>query len=52
MVGWVLNSEKYVTKFYVTNWEVRVGSDPNMYNVTLLDLFFFELFPFRKKKKK
>ena len=24
----------------VTNWEGRVGLDPNMYNVTLLDLFF------------
>ena len=32
--------EKNVTKFYVTNWEGRVGSDPNMYDVTLLDLFF------------
>ena len=44
-VGWVLNSEKYVTKFLVTNWEGRVGLDPNMYDVTLLDLFFFEGFP-------
>ena len=35
---------KNVTKFYVTNWEGRVGLDPNMYDVTLLDLFF-ELFP-------
>ena len=38
---------KNVTKFYVTNWEgmVMVGLDPNMYDVTLLDLFFFEGFP-------
>ena len=34
--------EKYVTKFYVTNLEGRVGLDPNMYDVTLLDLFFLK----------
>ena len=27
--------EKYVTKFYFTNWEGRVGLKPNMYDVTL-----------------
>ena len=32
-----------VSKFNVTNWEGRVGSDPNIYNVTLLDLFFLTL---------
>ena len=44
-VGWVWTLEKYVTKFYVTNWEGRVGLNPNMYNVTLFSLFFFEGFP-------
>ena len=34
-VGWVWTLEKYVTKFYVTNWEGRVGLKPNMYDVTL-----------------
>ena len=43
-VGWVWDSEKYVTKSYVTNWEGRVGLDPNMYDVTLFSLFFFEGF--------
>ena len=36
-----LDFGKNVTKFYVTNWEGRVGSDPNMYDVTLFTLFFF-----------
>ena len=36
--------EKNFTKFYVTNWEGRVGSDPNKNDVTLFTLFF-ELFP-------
>ena len=31
----------YVTKFYVTNWEGRVGLDPNMYDVTNFSLFLF-----------
>ena len=44
-VGWVWTLEKYVTKFYVTNWEGRVSLNPNMYNVTLFGLFFFEGFP-------
>ena len=44
-VGWVWTLEKYVTKFYVTNWEGRVGLNPNMYDVTLFSLFFFEGFP-------
>ena len=37
--------DKNVTKFYVTNWEGRVGLDPNMYDVTNFSLFFFEGFP-------
>ena len=44
-VGWVWTLEKNVTKLYVTNWEGRVGKNPNMYNVTLFSLFLFELFP-------
>ena len=44
-VGWVWTLGKYVTKFYVTNWESRVGLNPNMYDVTLFSLFFFEGFP-------
>ena len=44
-VGWVQTLEKYVTKFYVSNWEGRVGSDLNMYDVPLLEFVFFELFP-------
>ena len=39
-VGWVWTLEKNVTKFYVTNWEGKVGLDPNIYNVTLFSLFF------------
>ena len=39
-VGWVWTLEKYVIKVYVTNWEGMVGLNPNMYNVTLLTLFF------------
>ena len=34
--------EKNVTKFYVTNWEGRVGLDPNMYDVTNFSLFFLK----------
>ena len=41
-VGWVWTLEKYVIKFYVTNWEGRVGLDPNMYNVTNFSLFFLK----------
>ena len=41
-VGWVCTLEKYVTKFYVTNWEGRVGLNPNMYDVTLFSLFFLK----------
>ena len=41
-VGWVWTVEKYVTKFYVTNWEGRVGLSPNMYDVTLFSLFFLK----------
>ena len=44
-VGWVWTLEKNVTKLYVTNWEGRVGLNPNMYDVTLFSLFFFEGFP-------
>ena len=43
-VGWVCTLEKYVTKFYVTNWEGRMGLNPNMYDVTVFNLFF-EGFP-------
>ena len=39
-----LDFEKNVTKFYVTNWEGRVGLDLNMYDV-LFWIFFFEVFP-------
>ena len=41
-VGWVWTLGKYVTKFYVTNWESRVGLNPNMYDVTLFSLFFLK----------
>ena len=34
--------EENITKFYVTNWEGRVGLNPNMYNVTLFSLFFLK----------
>ena len=34
-VGWVWTLEKYVT-----NWEGRVGLNPNIYDVTLVNLFF------------
>ena len=40
-LGWVMTLEKYVTKFYVTNWEGRVSLNPNMYDVTLFSLFLF-----------
>ena len=43
-VGWVWTLEKYVTKFFVTNWEGRVGLNPNMYDVTLFSLFFLKAF--------
>ena len=45
-VGWVWTLEKNVTKSYVTNWEGRMGLDPNMYDVTLFTLFF-EVFPIK-----
>ena len=38
-VGWVQTLEKNVTKFYVTNWEGSVGSNLNLYDVTI------EVFP-------
>ena len=38
-VGWVWTLEKCITKFYVTNWEGRVGLNPNLYDVTLFNLF-------------
>ena len=41
-VGWVWTLEKYVTKFYVTNLEGRVGLNPNLYDVTLFSLFFLK----------
>ena len=41
-LGWVWTLEKYVTKFFVTNWEGRVGLDPNMYDVTNFSLFFLK----------
>ena len=44
-VGWVWTLEKYVIKFYVTNWEGRLGLNPNIYDVTLFSDFFFEGFP-------
>jgi hypothetical protein len=44
-VGWVWPLEKYVTKFYVTNWEGRVGLNPNMYHV---EVVMFTLFLVRR----
>ena len=41
-VGWVWTSEKYVIKFYVTNWEGRSGLNPNIYDVTLFSDFFLK----------
>ena len=41
-VGWVWTSEKYVIKFYVTNWKGRVGLNTKMYNVTLFSLFLLK----------
>ena len=38
----VWTSEKYVIKFYVTDWEGRVGLNPNMYNVTLFSFFLLK----------
>ena len=46
-VGWVWTLEINVTIFSVTNWAGRVGLNPNMYDVILFSLFYFELFPNR-----